>query len=443
MSVNDVSYVNKSIAYAQSQVEGYEGPLNQELNDLVFGVSLLYDDLKELRPKLDTTIPSIKKDVTVLKARSSSPKITRVAKRSLTLSHQRMHSGRPITRPVSRHGTRIPASHCRKRAKVETVPVRRSDRLARTRGVGPTGLKGIPNYASNCFAISAYQLVKSNPSLYNAIFKSPTFKADRRFDALRAFDRKYDSGVPLSEADMQKVRTNCLTQFRIPARGHQDPYEVLTNALFAHIPASSPLYSTITTTRVLEFTVPKDMVDMSIMGMDNTRVISQEGMAGNQVKVRVRQTLRTDPMLSLPVSLTGISRGATLQEVIAQDLSEVSGELQRLPSGVNARETNRDFNLEVPKTLMLTLKRFDSYGNKVSDPVSVPSGEIRLDERGAHQVKGFVVHLGESRHNGHYVEFQKVGNQWFLNDDKESTPISTAAAICAMQDAYILYAERP
>ena len=148
-------------------------------------------------------------------------------------------------------------------------------------------------------------------------------------------------------------------------------------------------------------------------------------------------------MLSLPVSLTGISRGATLQEVIAQDLSEVSGELQRLLSGVNARETNRDFNLDVPKTLMLTLKRFDSYGNKVSDPVSVPSGEIRLDEREAHQVKGFVVHLGESRHNGHYVEFQKVGNQWFLNDDEESTPISTAAAIRAMQDAYILYAERP
>ena len=67
MSVNDVSYVNKSIAYAQSQVEGCEGPLNQELNDLIFGVSLLYNDLKELRPKLDTTTPSIKKDVTVLR----------------------------------------------------------------------------------------------------------------------------------------------------------------------------------------------------------------------------------------------------------------------------------------------------------------------------------------------------------------------------------------
>ncbi len=447
MSVSDVSYVNKSIAYAQSQVEGFEGPLSQELNDLIFGVSLLYDDLKELRPKLDTTTPSIKKDVTVLKARSSSPevspKITRVAKRSLASSH-RMRSGRPITRSISRHSSHLPASYHRKRARVETAPVRRSDRLARaTRGVGPTGLKGIPNYASNCFAISAYQLVKSNPSLYNAIFKSPTFKADRRFDALREFDLKYDSGAPLSEADMQKVRTNCLTQFRIPERGHQDPYEVLTNALFAHIPVSSPLYSTITTTRVLEFTVPEDMVDMSIMGMDNTRIISQERKPGHQVKVRIQQTLRTDPMLSLPVSLTGIPRGATLQEVIAQDLSEVSGELQRLPSGVDARETNRDFNLNVPKTLMLTLKRFDSYGNKISDPVLVPNGEIRLDKRGAHQVKGFVVHLGESRHNGHYVEFQKVGDQWFLNNDEKSTPISTAAAIHAMQDAYILYAERP
>jgi len=456
MSVNDVSYVNKSIAYAQSQVEEHEGPLSQELNDLIFGVSLLYDDLKELRPKLDTTTPSIKKDVTVLKSRSSypelSPKVTQVAKRSLSRSHHEMHSGRPVTRSISRHSSRASVSPLRKRAKVETAPSRGVDRLSGSRGVGPTGLKGIPNFGTNCFAISAYQLVKSNPPLYDAIFKSPAFKADKRFAALRDFDRKYHSGAPLTRADMQNVRTECLTKFGIPAHGHQDAYEVLTAALFAHIPSDSPLYSKITTTRTLEFTVPEGMVEASLLGMDNIKIISQEKVRGN-VKVRVQQTVKADPMLTLPVSLTGISKGATLEEVIARDLSEVSSEPVILPSGAVATETNRDFDIETPKTMMVTLKRFDEFGNKIMERdqygrripvrVPIPNGRIQLDERGAHQVKGFIVHIGQTKHSGHYVEFQKVGDQWFLNNDGRSTPIPTETAIKAMQGAYVLYAEKP
>jgi len=456
MSVNDVSYVNKSIAYAQSQIEEQEGPLSQELNDLIFGVSMLYDDLKELRPKLDTNTPSIKKDVTVLKSRSSypelAPKVTKVAKRSLSRSHHRMDSGRPITRSISPHSSRSSVPHHRKRVRFETPPSRGVDKLSGSRGVGPTGLKGIPNFGTNCFAISAYQLVKSNPPLYDAIFKSPAFKADKRFNALRAFDRKYDSGAPLTRADMQKVRTGCLTKFRIPALGHQDAYEVLTAALFAHIPSDSPLYSKITTTRTLEFTVPKGMVDAALLGMDNIRIISQETVQGN-VKVRVQQRVKADPMLTLPVSLTGISKGATLQEVIVRDLSEVSSERVILPSSAVATETNRDFDIETPKTMMVTLKRFDEIGNKIMEHneygrrtqvrVPIPNGRIQLDERGAHQVKGFIVHIGQTKHSGHYVEFQKVGDQWFLNNDGESEPILTETAIKAMQEAYVLYAERP
>ena len=59
-----------------------------------------------------------------------------------------------------------------------------------------------------------------------------------------------------------------------------------------------------------------------------------------------------------------------------------------------------------------------------------------------HVVKGFVVHQGECSYGGHYVEYQKIENQWYLNDDGCSNPVSTEVALLKMEDAYILQAEK-
>ncbi len=311
-------------------------------------------------------------------------------------------------------------------------------------GVGPTGLRGIPNYSSNCFAIAAYQMVKSNPSLYDAIFNSPSFKLDKRFDALREFDRKYDSGIQLTTADMQKVRTACLTQFNIPSQGHQDAYEVLTLALFQYLPPTSAIRST----AIYEFTVAPDRVDHALRGMNSVQVIDRTPTPGtwpfssDQVTVRVRRNFKTDPASSLAISLDRVSSGASLEQAIAHDLSEGRGDTFKLSPTVVGRQTEKQVTFIAGREVTIALKRFDNYGNKISKQVSVPNGQVQLGEGGPHTVKGFIVHLGATKRYGHYVEYQKVGDQWYLNNDSRSEPVLTVVALKAMRDAYVLYAER-
>jgi hypothetical protein len=312
------------------------------------------------------------------------------------------------------------------------------------KGVGPTGLRGIPNYSSNCFAISAYQMVKSNPALYDAIFNAPSFKRDKRFDALREFDRKYDSGIQLTTADMQKVRTECLTQFRIPSYGHQDASEVLTLALFDHLTPTSSIRST----AIYEFTVAPDRVDEALRGMDNVQEIDRTLRPGNwpfssdQVTVRVRKNFPTDPVSSLAITLDEAPSGASLEEAIARDLSEGRGDTFDLSSTITGRQTEKQVTFTPGREVTIALKRFDNRGNKISKQVSVPNGQVQLGKGGRHTVKGFIVHIGRTRNSGHYVQYQKVGDQWYLNNDRSSEPVSTAVALNAMQDAYVLYAEK-
>ena len=313
------------------------------------------------------------------------------------------------------------------------------------KGVGPTGLKGIPNYSSNCFVISAYQLVKSNPRLYDTIFSSQAFQADKRFDALREFDLKYDSGALLTVLDMQKVRTECLTQFNILSYGHQDAYEVLTLALFDHLPPTS----TVRTTAVYEFTVPSIEVEETLRNMKNIEVISRTTiparwiLSSEQVRVQVRRAFPLEGVSSWSVSLTGANAGIQMGNAIKRDLNEGrSQETFKLSPQVVGTQVSREVTFRPGEAVTIALKRFDNFGNKISKKVSVPRGEIQIDNGRPHEVKGFIVHLGRSKRLGHYVEYQKVGEQWYLNNDPRSAPISAAAALKAMEDAYVFYTER-
>ncbi len=315
-------------------------------------------------------------------------------------------------------------------------PIRRSG------GVEPTGLKGIPNYSDNCFVISAYQLVKSNPRLYGAIFNSHSFKRDRRFDALREFDRRYDSEISLTPADMQKVRVRCLTQFNIPSQGQQDADEVLTSALFNHLPLTSFIQST----AIYEVPVSPDKMKEAFRGMSNVQVLGEipdtPTFSADQVTVRIRKNFRREPISSLAVSLDRVPSGASLKDAITCDLSESRGDLFKLSPTITGKQVERQGVFTAGREITIVLKRFDNHDNKISKKIFVPNGQIQLAEEGLHTVKGFIVHRGVSKRYGHYVEYQKIGKQWYLNDDSRSEPVSTVVALNAMRDAYVLYAER-
>jgi len=339
-----------------------------------------------------------------------------------------------------------------------TTPLlsQRGKEPASVKGVGSTGLKGIPNYSDNCFLISTYQLVKSNPNLYNAIFKAPKFIADKRFDALRDFDRKYDSGKPLTIYDMELVRSKCLSKFGIPNRGHQDAEEVLTAALFQHVVPQNFMQST----SVLEFVVPARSIEAVKRTMVGVDFVSEKIRPDGQYALRVRKQFKKDRagnILNLP--LRNVGSRATFDQVFEVgyqkegkvSLAAASYNLA-LASGANipgGQQIERDTVFSAGKSVTVSFKRFEwsGYGNwgsskKINTKVTIPNGQIQLDEIGGpHVVKGFVVHRGRTS-GGHYVQYQKIGNQWYLNNDGRSEPVSTRAALLEMEDAYILQAEK-
>lgn len=303
-------------------------------------------------------------------------------------------------------------------------------------------IKGIPNYASNCFVISVYLMVKHNPPLYQAIFENEEFKKDPAFAALREFDEKYDSSKALTKYDMHKVRTDTLSKFGIAISGHQDPNEVFTLSLFKHITRDCPLYSRVVSHRTITFTVTKEGLDMVLQGMDNCEIVSKKPITQDTFSAEALHTVRSDPQISLNLSLNGVKDGASIQDVIDRDLSDIVSDTFHLDSGIPTLEVRRNFEVFAADSVLITLKRFNGANIKIPTKVQFPGGKVKLDSKGDHEIKGFVVHSGRSTSSGHCVEYQKVGSQWVYTSDGYSRPVSESVAFGAMQEAYIVYAER-
>ena len=186
MKIDGVKYINEALSYAQSRTSTHQ--VDQEFRDLIYGISLVYKDLKKIQPDIDRAAPKIRKEVKELRlAAFGSKMVEKTGKFGST--HFASQKSDPIKRPVD-------FSIARKREKL------RDPSPEKGRGVSFPGIsreknalyslkmKGIPNQASNCFIISAYQMVKNNPKLYREIFNDLQFKNDPRFNPLREFDRK-------------------------------------------------------------------------------------------------------------------------------------------------------------------------------------------------------------------------------------------------------------
>ncbi|NRA89653.1 MAG: ubiquitin carboxyl-terminal hydrolase [Simkaniaceae bacterium] len=477
MKIDGVDYITKALQYAQGRVSTHQSSMDQELSDLIYGISLVYKDLRQVKPDIDKTNPKIQKEVTQLTSRISLPTDTRKAKsvatahlqspktKQLTSSPESLRRGSTqdmttsvgfaTTRPVETASSSWPwnpftalYNYLYPSKSTESVPVK-SVVPREVIGIGPTGMKGIPNYSDNCFVISAYQLVKSNPKLYKEIFENPRFIQDKRFDSLREFDRKYDADT-LTVVDMENVRADCLTQFGIPARGHQDAHEVINLVFYQFLTPTSQLQDT----AKYKFTAPISTIRNEIEERPDLHIIDRKpvsrGLFGflyeKQEEVRVVKTFAPSPASELTISLDKASNGDSIEGVIAKHLTEGQGTKAnafKLSKNIRGIQQERNTTFTPGKEVTLTLKRFDNHGNKISKPINVVNGQIQLNGGTAHQVKGFVVHIGKTRHSGHYVEYQKVGSKWYLNDDSRTEEVSDQKVLAAMRDAYILYAERP
>ncbi len=106
-------------------------------------------------------------------------------------------------------------------------------------------------------------------------------------------------------------------------------------------------------------------------------------------------------------------------------------------------------NGQLPRTILLQLKRFEGNGRKITRRVS-PSPEIQIpyfhdaaqiqDIPALHtlRLKGAILHHGASQNHGHYTTLLRFGNQWIHHDDSQVTSIEEAAALDLIErDGYV------
>jgi hypothetical protein len=397
------SYFEEATRYVESRMKSSEERSEQEDRDLALSLIFARYDHLELQHRSDPSVLS--------RERAVLPKKEEEGKKATNVAHTASSASAPSSR-----------------AREMRRPIPR----------------GIPNSKSSCFLISAYQFVKGNPRLYNAIFNSENFKKDRRFDALRTFDNRYTAGQTITAADTLRMRTGCFTQLGITPEGIGDAFEALSRALFIHLPMTSSIQSR----AFYEFSIPAHQVDAALRKMEGVEVVSRtlkpatSSLGEDQVTVRVRKNFRPEPLSSVVVNMHKAPWGARLEEFIVQGHSEGRGEALKLSEDILGRQTERECTLTPGQGIVIALNRFDHRGNKINKQISVPNGEVHLGGERAHQIKGFIVHVGGSNFSGHYIAYQKTGDQWYAADDSRVNPVTTAEAQRAMRNSYVLYAER-
>jgi ubiquitin C-terminal hydrolase len=136
----------------------------------------------------------------------------------------------------------------------------------------------------------------------------------------------------------------------------------------------------------------------------------------------------TGVVVPLPRSAAGSTPlHVTLQDCLTHKNREHVGQ----PLGnCTAKRMRREFYEHPPQVLVLSLERFDSYGNRIDTVVRVPL-EVELDgahgflHPAAYALSAVTLHIGASRRGGHYVAAVRApdGKGWLMCDDNHVSQV--------------------
>lgn len=88
---------------------------------------------------------------------------------------------------------------------------------------------------------------------------------------------------------------------------------------------------------------------------------------------------------------------------------------------VNTKHNKRMLLWEFPRYLIITLKRFDVYGNKINDVFNIDT-QLQFETRGMifkYDLISSVQHMGNTNTRGHYTNIIKKDDRYyFINDEK-------------------------
>jgi ubiquitin C-terminal hydrolase len=148
--------------------------------------------------------------------------------------------------------------------------------------------------------------------------------------------------------------------------------------------------------------------------------------------------MNPDPFMSLDLWLTPQSPAISLSVCIAKNL-----EPERIEGFVDAEGNPKERILRfwnLPKILMINIKRYTPFGQKIRTPVN-PNSEIDLSEyiigyvnnqtrRQEYELFGAAIHSGGGINGGHYYAMIRTANgKWYAFNDtnvsevKEDSPI--------------------
>ncbi|VHO03181.1 ubiquitin carboxyl-terminal hydrolase family protein [Candidatus Rhabdochlamydia sp. T3358] len=142
---------------------------------------------------------------------------------------------------------------------------------------------------------------------------------------------------------------------------------------------------------------------------------------------------RIDPSIQQPenhrqfrISINNqFNQKASLEELLIKHCSEVN-EIEE--NGINVKYTSEDQYVSLPNHLIIDLftnNRRDASAVCIPTNLCFPQ-DLLKDRHSAHtyDLEAFIVHLGETDKDGHYVAYRKVNNQWKKFDDHVVTDIN-------------------